>query len=321
MAVNTKTIKRRMKSIANTKKITKAMEMVSAAKMRRAVDAALATRTYSTMARDIMERLSQAERASMPLLATRSVGNILLIVVAGNRGLCGSFNSNVHKKVTKLTRDSKNLAMHRTRAAEEAPLPKDQITISMVGIGKKSAPIAKKLGLTLTGVYDTFSERPTFEEVVSVARTAIDDFTAEKYDKVAVVYTDYKSSLLQVTKIRQLLPISDIDVEKMIEDVGGVEPEPERVEKSLENLENYLFEPNQTEILQTILPKLVEVQVFQAVLESLASEHSARMVAMKNATEAAGDMLSELKLSYNKARQAAITQEISEIVGGAAALE
>ena len=375
MAANTKTIKRRMKSITNTKKITKAMELVSASKMRRAVEATLATRPYATMAREIMERLSRTEKAAMPLLATRPVGKVLIVLIAATRGLCGSFNTNLYKKTANLLRDPRNLAQHRMAPPSYGHLPFERggqmsppfeggeaapptggaagvVSIDVLGIGKKSAWIAKKLNLNLIGVFEQLGERPSMDEVLSVTKVAIDDFVAEKYDKVIVVYTDYKSSLAQIPKVRQVLPISEIDLEKMVTDqpprhASGVSAPPfQGGEKEVAattahllgkegalrpqseagvvdfgvDLDDYLFEPNRTEILSTILPRLVEVQLYQAVLESSASEQSARMVAMKNATEAAGDMLQELRLNFNKARQAAITQEISEIVGGAAAL-
>lgn len=328
MPVNTKAIKRRMKSVTNTKKITKAMELVSASKMRRAVEATLATRPYATMAREIMERLSQTEKTAMPLLAMRPVGRVLIVLIAATRGLCGSFNTNLCKKTAQLLRDPQNLVRHRTADfsndddLEQSRSSKSEVRspiIDVLGIGKKSAWIAKKLGLNLIGLFENLGERPSMEQVLSATKIAIDDFVAQKYDKVIVVYTDYKSSLSQIPKVRQVLPISEIDLEKMATEVQEIaKQEQDPVMEML--LDDYLFEPNRTEILSTILPRLVEVQLYQAILESSASEQSARMVAMKNATDAASDMLQELRLNFNKARQAAITQEISEIVGGAEAL-
>lgn len=310
MAVNTKAIKRRMRSVGNTKKITKAMELVSAAKMRRAVEAALSTRPYAVMARDILARLSQADKQGVPLLAKRPVQRLLVVLITSNRGLCGSFNTNVFKKALVLIKEKESYA-------GGSP---DEIKLEVIGIGKKSAWFAKKFNLPLVGVFDNLGDRPSFEDVLPIIRLATQSFLEQKYDKVLVVYTDYRSSLTQVPRLRQLLPVSAIEIEAMLTDLGKDGKVSAAGVAGDDELEQYLFEPDQAFILTNILPRLSEVQLYQAVLESAASEHSARMVSMKSATEAASDMLSELRLSFNKARQAAITQEISEIVGGAVAL-
>jgi len=304
-----------MKSIGNTKKITKAMELVSASKMRRAVEAVLGTRPYAVMARDILTRLSQADREAVPLLAERRVKRMLIVLIASNRGLCGSFNANIFKKALNLIREKEGYAAH-----SDSERINGEVALELIGIGKKSAWFAKKFNLPLVGVFDALGDRPSFEEVLPVIKLATDGFLEKKYDKVLVVYTDYKSSLTQVPRARQLLPVSPMEVEEMLAQLGRGSGNGQVESQGQEELEQYLFEPDQAFILANILPRLAEVQLYQAVLESAASEHSARMVAMKNATEAAADMLSELRLSFNKARQAAITQEISEIVGGAAAL-
>ena len=163
--------------------------------------------------------------------------------------------------------------------------------------------------------FDELSERPTFEEIIPITRFVMDAFSQKTYDKVAVLFTDYKSSLAQEVKVRQLLPISAHDLEKMLRDSVGDAGDPRGIDS-----EHYVFEPSPSLIVQTVLPRLAEVQLYQGILESAASEHSARMVAMKSATEAAGEMIDMLTLEFNKARQASITQEIAEIAGGAAAL-
>lgn len=323
MPVNTKAIRRRIKSVGNTKKITKAMEMVSAAKMRRAVDATLRTRPYATLARQLMEQLSQVEKQKIPLLEVRPVQKILLILVTSNRGLCGSFNTNLFKKMALVLRNPANIARHRVPGKEDILPANGSISIDILGVGKRSASFAKQQGFELVGVFDGLNERPTFEDVLPMSQMAMSGYVNGTYDKVIVGYTDYRSSLVQEPKVRQVLPISEIDLEKM---AGELEQVGVRLGKTSEKrtrtpIEEYVFEPNATHILKNILPRLVEAQIYQAVLESAASEYSARMVAMKNASEAAGDMIKELNLTYNKARQAAITQEIAEIVGGAAALE
>lgn len=325
MPVNSKAIKLRIRSVNNTKKITKAMEMVSAAKMRRAVDATLRTRPYAALAHTLMQKLSKTEAADLPLLSVRPVKKMLVIFIASNRGLCGSFNSNIMKKMAKVLADKANVATHRIPGFEDVR-PAADVQIDMIGIGRKSVTFAKRQGLPLTSVYENLGERPQFEDVLPICRAAIDGYVRGEYDKVIVAYTDFKSSLVQEPKVRQILPISEHDLEKMegtIEAVAEHKGTPEGDEDIVAETfvaDDYVYEPDAASILTNILPRLVEVQVYQAVLESAASEHSARMVAMKNASSAASDMIRELNLSYNKARQAGITQEISEIVGGAAAL-
>lgn len=314
MAVNSKAIKQRIKSVKNTKKITKAMEMVSAAKMRKAVGAALNTRLYATLARELLENLARRSEVESPLLATRPVNKLLVILVSSNRGLCGSFNANLFKKTFALLRDKANVSRHRVAGVKDIA-PSTTIDVDLIGIGKKSAWFAKKSGHKLVAAFDGLNERPAYTDVLPISQMAMSGFTDGTYDKVVVVYTNYKSSLVQEVKMRQLLPISGPDLEKMLADLP-VEPAKLDVDP-----EQYMFEPDLETVAKTVLPRLVEIQVYQAVLESAASEYSARMVAMKNASSAAGDMINGLTLQFNKARQAAITQEIAEIAGGAAALE
>lgn len=319
MAVNTKAIKGRIKSVTNTKKITKAMEMVAAAKMRRSVEAALKTREYATIAKSLLDRFSSLDKEVSPILETRPVQKVLAILVSSNRGLCGSFNSNLFKKATQLLSDKKNLAAHRTDDSPDTDA-QTELSIDILGIGKKSAIFAKRENYNLIGVHDHLGDKPDLDDVLPISGKIISDFKNKAYDKVVVIYTNYVNSLTQAPKVRQLLPISALDLEKMIEEIGkDVEQKGEAVPETTA-LESYIFEPDLHSIIEFVLPRLVETQLYQAVLESAASEHSARMLAMKNASENAGEIIKELTLSYNKARQAAITQEISEIAGGAAAL-
>lgn len=323
MAVNTKAIKGRIKSVKNTKKITKAMEMVSAAKMRKAVQAALDTREYGNLARELMQHLSKIDEPNYELLKLRPVKNLLVVLISSNRGLCGSFNSNVFKRTAQILADKENLGRHRVENGEDI-LPEKDFEISVIGVGKKSASFAKKNNYNLVAVFDSLSEKRDFDEIVPIGRMIIEEYKKGSYDKVVVAYTDYISSLSQAAKVRQLLPISPKDLEKMMGIELGKNQEEKTVslDEGVEDypLENYLFEPSTEAIVEYVLPRLVEIQIFQAVLESAASEHSARMMAMRNASDAAGDMIDGLNLSFNKARQAAITQEIAEIAGGAAAL-
>lgn len=316
MAVNTKAIKTRITSVKNTKKITKAMEMVSAAKMRKAVDAAVTTRRYAHLAKELFNHLARIDEPNYPLLEKRPVGNVLMILISSNRGLCGSFNANVIKKAAHILEDKQNVATHRN-ALEDDIAPQEQVTIDVLGIGKKSAAFAKRNNLNLIGVYDDIGEKPSFEAILPISDQIIRSYLEKQYDKVVLVYTHFESSLVQTTKVRQLLPLSEVDLDKMLHELG----DDENVTATDFEIESYLFEPDVETIVNQVIPRLVEVQLYQGMLESAASEHSARMLAMKSASDAAGDMIDALNTEFNKARQAAITQEIAEIAGGAAALE
>lgn len=317
MPVNTKIIKRRIKSIGNTKKITKAMEMVAAAKMRKAVEAAIKTRTYAVLAWNLLINLSKTQKIKLPLLAVRPVKRLLIVIITSNRGLCGSFNSNITRKIAGQLSDPKKIAQqHRIKGSQIES--SDKIKIDVIGIGKKGADFARKMNYNLLAVFTDIADTPNLNNILPVSQMIIEAYKKKKYDKVVVAYTDFKSAIAQVAKLRQVLPISEFDLEKMITDLEkSVQITP--VEKEVV-LRDYLFEPSRSEILEVILPRLVETQIYQALLESSASEHSARMMAMRNASDAAKDMIEDLNLAYNKARQAGITQEIAEIAGGAAAL-
>jgi F-type H+-transporting ATPase subunit gamma len=327
MPVNTKAIQRRIKSVKNTRKITKAMEMVAAAKMRKAVQAAIDTRIYASLAWNLLVNLSNQE-IKIPLLEVRQVNRLLVILITSNRGLCGSFNSNIIKKTAKQLVDPKNIGRQRIKGKilDSA----EKLEVDVIGVGKKGAQFAKKMGYNLVSSFTDISDTPTINDALIISKLAISQYENKKYDKVVIAYTDFQSSINQVAKLRQVLPVSQIDLEKMLYEttnellVSGF-PSPargggEEGEGVSFDLKDYLFEPNRTQVLKIILPRLVETQIFQSMLESSASEHSSRMLAMRNASDAATDMINELNLNFNKARQAAITQEISEIVSGASAL-
>jgi len=317
MAVNTKAIKSRIKSVGNTKKITKAMEMVAAAKMRKATDAAINTRTYAQMAWDLLVGISHKKKEVLPLLETRQVKRLLLILVTSNRGLCGSFNSNIIRKTAEQLRDPKNISRQRVENGHLEPY--EDIAVDVIGVGKKGADFAKKQGYNLIASYRDFPDTPGLDDILAISKTVIEKYEQRHYDKVVIAYTDFKSAILQIPKLRQVLPISEHDLEKMIDDLSIKNRANDTKQVSID-VADYLFEPSPKEVLKVILPRLVETQILQAILESSASEHSARMMAMRNASDAAEDMIKELNLTFNKARQAGITQEIAEIAGGAAAL-
>lgn len=321
MAVNTKAIQNRIKSIKNTKKITKAMEMISAVKMRKATEAAVNTRTYAQMAWDLLVNLSKTERKSAPLLQVRKVKKMLVILITSNRGLCGSFNSSIIKKLAKQMENPKVIATQREDGKEIEP--EENMEIEVIGIGKKGARFAKKMDYNLIASYSDFSDTPTWDDVVSISKVVLEKYKKKEYDKVVVAYTNFKSAVLQEPVLKQVLPVSEPELEKVLDELGrDLSLEPSKTAKAeSESLSDYVFEPSKAEVLKMVTPRLVETQIYQSVLESAASEHSARMMAMRSAGDAAGDMIKELTLNFNKARQASITQEIAEIAGGAAALE
>lgn len=318
MGVNTKAIKRRIKSVSSTKKITKAMELVSASKMRKAVDTALRTRVYAKLAWDILVDLSKTQKSEIALLDVRPVKKVLLILITSNRGLCGSFNSNIIKKTAIQIQNPQNLS--RQRIAGKDLVTEGKVEVDVLGLGRKGADFAKKMGYNLIASFTSMSDTPGLNDVLPISRMVIEEYSKKSYDKVVIAYTDFKSALTQTPKLRQVLPISEHDLEKMIEEVGEEDLQKEKTKIVAEKISDYLFEPNKDTVLETILPRLVESQILQAALESSASEHSSRMLAMRSASDAAVEMIDELNLNFNKARQAAITQEIAEIAGGAAAL-
>lgn len=327
MAVNAKAIKQRIKSVKNTQKMTRAMEMVSAAKMRKATEASSNTRLYATLAHELMQKLSTLNDPNYPLLELRPIENVLVILVSSNRGLCGSYNTNVFKKTKQVLMNDDLISRHHVNADVELPPKRENPKIHIVGVGKKSAQFAKTNGYELDAVFDTVSDTPAYEEILPIAQFAIDGYLDKQYDRVMIAYTHFMTTLSQEVKMRQLMPISPKDLTKMIDESGDIRRENLDTKDIVELGEGdvpmsaYTLEPDTETVLNYVLPKLVEVQIFQGLLESAASEHSSRMIAMKNATDNAGDMVKELTLTYNKARQAAITQEIAEIVGGASALE
>ncbi len=322
--INTKEIIKRIGSVKNTKKITKAMEMIAAVKMRKSVQTATNTKDYSTAAYQILQKLSNLDVAH-PLtvvknknefaeVETISKQKTLLIVITSNRGLCGSYNAKILKN-----------------AQEIINTQNDVNEYSVLAIGNKAAQLAKRNNLELVALYDKLTDNPNYEEILPISKTIMQDFLDGKYSRVKILYTNYISGLVQKVTVKQLLPIKEKTLEEF-KDKAGLDSADSNVDEIKEhndsnfgediNLnEEYDFEPKQKELLDYLLPMLVEIQLYQAVLESAASEHSSRMIAMKNATDSAGEMIDSLTLEYNKGRQAAITQEIAEIVSGANAQE
>jgi F-type H+-transporting ATPase subunit gamma len=319
--MNTKDIQRRIKSINSTKKITKAMEMVAATKMRRAIEAVLRTRTYANLSWETVLNLSESLGGNgdnfHPLLSkTNGVGRTAMVVITSNRGLCGGFNTSIIKKA------HESIQLHEVQ---------NNRGIDIIAVGKKANDMHKYYGYNIEASFPKADVAYKVSDISPVARMVLDEFLAKKYDKVMVAYTDFVSTSKQVPRVKQLLPIDLSSQDEYLGIMGQdsrvgtdkdfIEEKREKHTRTSEVMEEYEFEPSPAEVLDEMIPKLIEVQLFQALLESNASEHSARMASMHQATDAAGDMVGELTLSYNKARQAAITSEISEISAGANALQ
>jgi len=277
-----------MGSIKNTKQITKAMELVSASKMRRAQENAYKSRDFRNVAREILTRLRQLTDVNEhPLFKQRKIKVRLHVVIASDRTLAGAYNSNVLK-------------------AFAAALQEDQaqgITSQAIVIGRQAARFASKLQtVDVVGVYEHFPEHPTANDIRPLLNTLTDKFIDHVVDAVDIIYTDYKTSIRQEIDSLRLLPAAFQDIE--------IEPD----------LEEAIFEPSVQAVLDNVSLRLIEAQLHQAILESFASEHSMRMMAMKNASDNATEIIDDLTLAFNSARQASITQEIAEITGGAEAI-
>lgn len=283
---NLKEIRNRIASVSSTMQITSAMKMVSAAKLKKAQDAITAMRPYSDKLTELIQNLSSSIDGDTqnPYTEQRPVQNVLVLVITSNRGLCGGFNSNVVKAV------SKNIS---TVYANKK--------VSLITLGKKGNDILQKSFEIETNNNEIFDEL-TFSNASAIADSFMADFTSKKYDKIEVVYNRFKNAATQIVITETLLPIVS---EQDDQNTAGAD---------------YIFEPTQENIVQELLPKSIKMQLFKALRDSFASEHGARMTAMHKATDNATELRDQLKLSYNQARQAAITNEILEIVGGAEAL-
>jgi F-type H+-transporting ATPase subunit gamma len=300
MAIQTKAIKQKMKSIGSIKKITKTMEMVSVSKMKKAVSNSLSSRLYARYALELLVTLSKERNASHPLLEEGKGDKKLLIIVASNKGLCGGYNVNISKSVSKFKTQNKDTE------------------IDCITIGKQSERIAKRNKLNIIASITEFGENIELEEINILTKIVIKEFvTLKNYKNVSIAYTQFVKQLDYRPNIREIIPVSSKTTRNIIEEIDFGSKE-ERFEKK--SMALYLFEPNEERILSKVIPDLLKAIFFQVMLEAQASEHSSRMVAMKNATDNAGELLDDLNLTYNRARQAGITQEVAEIIGGAEAL-
>jgi len=289
---NLKEIRIRIASVMSTQQITKAMKMVSAAKLRRAQDAIVQMRPYAGKLREIIENVSSSLDSSSggAFAAQRKVEKVLIVAITSNRGLCGGFNSNIIKGVNKRINE------------EFAPQAKAG-NVKVLSIGKKASESFSKKSNMSVGDYNTVYAALTFDNVAPIAEKIMADFAAGNYDRVEIVYNLFKNAAVQYVTTEQLLPITP----------------PSKNEKS-KAVNDYIFEPSKEQIVTDLIPRSIKTQLYKALLDSHASEHGARMTAMSKATDNAQELLRDLRINYNKARQASITNEILEIVAGAEAL-
>jgi F-type H+-transporting ATPase subunit gamma len=284
---STITLKRRISSIRGTRQITKAMELVSASKLRRAQEYALVSRDYGDLAYDLLKRLNAiGEVERQPLFRKRTIKTRLYVIVTSNTGLAGAYNANTLKLLTQaLQRDSS-----------------EKVKSQVIAIGNKGAQFVRRLhDVHLLAVYQPFGDRPSANDVRPILNTVMSQYSEEHVDEVAILYTKFKSTVVQESRSQQLLPA----------------PAPEK-DEDVVSISN--FEPDVETVIEQVTTRLIEAQIWQAILESSASEHAMRMLATKNATDNANDLIKDYTLELNTARQSAITQELAEITGGAEAL-
>lgn len=290
---STQQLKRRIRSVKSTKQITKAMELVAASKMRRAIESAHRGRAYREAAHGMLARLSQVtEIGEHPLYKKRAVNRRLYIVITSNRGLAGAYNSNVIRMLARAVK------------SDIATGIKSQVIV----IGKRGAQFLRRVeGVELVAAYDGFGDYPTANDIRPILDTVITQYREAETDQVRLIYTEHKSNLSQIARTLTMLPASfDEDVEST---AAG------------QSLADVTFEPTVQDVLDNVTERLLEVQIWQALLESIASEQNMRMLSMKNATDNASEIIDDLTLEFNTARQAKITQELAEITGGAEAMK
>jgi F-type H+-transporting ATPase subunit gamma len=287
---STTALKRRIGSVKNTKQITKAMELVAASKMRKATEAAQSGRAYRQAAHSMLSRLATVtEIGEHPLYKSRSVKTRLYVVITSDRGLAGAYNANIIKMLTRSVGD------------DRSGLLKSQIII----IGKRGAQFLRRIeNIDIVAAYSDFGDHPTANDIRPILDTIVELYRDAKVDEVRMLYTEHKSNILQEALQLNILPAKF-----------------ESDSQNQQTLSDVTFEPSVQEVLDNVTERLLEVQIWQALLESIASEHSMRMLSMKNATDNATDIIADLTLEFNTARQAKITQELAEITGGAEAMK
>lgn len=292
---NLKEVRTRIASVSSTQQITSAMKMVSAAKFRRAQNAIVGMRPYANQLGQIAADIDTGDGIQTPYHEVRKLENVLLVVVTSNKGLCGAFNSNVIKQA------QARIDHYRSTATSDQPA-----RLAMITIGKRCSDFFGKRFDNVVGSYDELLDGVSFDAVATLSDNIMQQFCDKKYDRVELVYNQFKNSLVQILSTEQFLPIQP----------GAA---PKKGNQAMAN--DYIYEPSKEEILREMIPLTLRSHFYRVILDSLASEHGARMNAMQKATDNATELLKELRLSYNKARQAAITNEIIEIVSGSEALK
>ncbi|MDR0368279.1 MAG: ATP synthase F1 subunit gamma [Bacteroidales bacterium] len=288
---NLKEIRIRIASVQSTQKITGAMKMVSAAKLRRAQTAIQKLRPFSNKLNEILGHITTEDSGeNNPLAEVRPVNKMIIVLIASNKGLCGSFNNAVIKEAEALK--NKYMALHSNGKVE------------FIGIGKRVSDYLRSRKYSVLGFYDDFTVNTSFEEVAALSNELMNKFLKKEADKVVIVYNEFKNAATQLLIADQYLPLKAVETQQKTE---------------LQNID-YIFEPEKAELYKMLIPKTMHTKLYKAVLDSVASEHGARMTAMHKATENADELIKQLNLTYNKVRQSSITNEIIEIVSGSEAL-
>jgi F-type H+-transporting ATPase subunit gamma len=299
---NLKEVRNRIASVSSTQQITKAMKMVSAAKLKRATNAIVQLRPYANKLKDLLANLSASlEDGASPYLQQRQPVRVLVVVVSSNRGLAGAFNTNVIKTANNLIAEKYSEQLRKGN-------------VSIVAIGKKSQEFFQRRKFNVIGNNNDLYLDLNFINASKITESIMQGFINGDYDRVELVYNHFRNAAVQFQVAEQLLPVPLPEAKPKEQALKQLK------DAAIETQVNYILEPSQEEIVEQLIPKNIKIQLYRAVLDSNASEHGARMTAMDKATENAGDLLKALKLSYNQARQAAITTELTEIVSGAAAL-
>jgi F-type H+-transporting ATPase subunit gamma len=307
MARSLRDIRRKIKATKSTRQVTKALELVSASKMRRATQNAVRLRVYAVAAWKILKRLSGAKEVPHPFLKEKAPAKILVVLFSSDRGLCGGLNAQLFRKLNQYVKGVEELKSYEK--------------MDFVGIGRKGQQFLRRMDKNVIAAFPAFSNHPTFRDTLPLVRLITESYLSGAYDHVVILYSDFISVILQEPTAKVLLPLSKSTLHEMIE--GMLTKRDAKTESMDEALseDDYKLEPSAAEVLNVILPQLTEVQVYQAALESAASEHSARMIAMRNASDNASDLLGDLSLTYNQTRQAGITAELAELSASKAALE
>ncbi len=286
---STRELRARIKSVKSTRQITKAMELVAAAKMRKASEATLTSRPYVKRASEVVFDLIKRPVAGVthPLIADREVKSVLVFAIASDRGLAGAYNANLGKATLSFFKEQEGLGRK----------------VGFLSMGKSIDRLLRKAGVNLIQSYQHTPTHPTTADLVPISKYMVESFLSGKVDQVVVAYTDFRSLLAQDVVLKTVLPLN-----------------PPTPEHPLDDNRHFKYEPSPTAVLNAVLPRLLEAELYQCLQESLASEHASRRMAMKSATDNASDMIDDLTLTYNGVRQGSITQELAEITGGAAAL-